>query len=263
MNFVQNTLLGLYRGVRRTGFLATRPGRVLFEAVYWTYKSMIEARDVRSLKSYVVAGSTVIDVGANIGFFTVPFARWVGSEGQVISVEPEAVNFDSLRDRVQRLGLSNVVSLVNAAAIEVPGRVRLAVNLDNPADHRVAEQGIPVTAVTVDALVGERGWPDVSLIKIDVQGSELRVIRGALQTLRRFQPALFVELHEPSLVEAGTSTAELVGELLELGYAPYALDATGSWMQINEREIREKQEKMEARGYFDVLLLHRGHKNDA
>src|SRR6266480_4912002 len=125
MNFVQNTLLGLYRGVRRTGFLATRPGRVLFEAVYWTYKSMMEGRDVRSLQSYVVAGSTVIDVGANIGFFTVPFARWVGSEGHVISIEPEAVNFDSLRDRVQRLGLSKVVSLVNSAAIEVSGRVRL------------------------------------------------------------------------------------------------------------------------------------------
>jgi FkbM family methyltransferase len=260
MRFIQSILLALYRGTRGTGFLSTSLGRWLFEHAYWTYKALVEARGLRSLHPYVVPGATVIDVGANIGFFTVPFARWVGAKGCVISIEPETANFQSLRSRVERLRLASAVSLVNAAAVEAPGQVRLALNPDNPADHRVASEGMLVTGVSIDALVEERGWPPISFMKIDVQGGELSVIRGARETLRRFRPGLFVEFDEPSLARAGTSTTELLGELLALGYEPHAMTASGSWMPIEDGELREQ---MLARGYSDLLLLFRDRANGA
>lgn len=259
MPVVQNALLAVYRGARRSGLLNTHAGRALYERAYWMYKSMVEARDVRSVASLVAAGSTVVDVGANIGFFTVLLARRVGARGLVISIEPEADNFASLQRRVEHLGLDGVVSLVNAAAVENPGQAYLVLNPDNPADHRVADAGVAVSAVSLDALLAERGWPRVSLIKIDVQGGELRVIRGATQALRRFHPTLFVEFHEPSLARAGTSTAELLGELLALGYEPRARSEEAKWIAIDEAAIRYRMAK---RGYVDLLLLH-GRRDDA
>lgn len=252
MRIAQGMLLLLYRAVRRTGVMNTGPGRSVFENGYWAYKSLLEARDIERLRPYVTPGSTVIDVGANIGFFTVRFARWVGAQGSVISIEPETVNFQSLCARLKRARLAARVVPVQAAAIEAAGEVQLALNPDHPADHRVAAVGVPVTAITIDGLVAERGWPPVSLIKIDVQGSELRVIRGAHQTMRRFMPTLYVEFHEPSLREAGTSARELLVELLSLGYTPAFLDRDGSWREIDEAAL---EAEMTRRGYLDVLLV--------
>jgi FkbM family methyltransferase len=258
MHLMQSILLALYRAVRRTGLLSTSVGRWFFEHAYWRYKALVEARDLHSLRPHVVPGTTVIDVGANIGFFTASFARWVGAKGHVISIEPEATNFHSLRSRVERLGLTDTVSLVNAAAVETPGQVRLALNPDNPADHRVASEGVLVNGVSVDAVVEMNGWAPVSFIKIDVQGGEPRVIRGARETLRRFRPALFVEFDGPSLAQAGTSAAELLGELTAMDYEPRAL-TSGSWIPIDDRELREK---MAARGYLDLLLLPKARSGD-
>ena len=242
----------LYRGIRQTGFLSTSAGRWIFEGAYWAYKSLLEARDVGSLRAHVTYGSTVIDVGANIGFFTVPFAKWVGAEGRVISIEPEAANCSSLRRRVERLGLGQVVSIVEAAAVEAAGEVKLALNPDHPADHRVAVEGIRVRATTVDAIMVENCWPSVSLIKIDVQGSEVRVLRGAAETLSRFRPALFVELDESNLREAGTSSKELLDDLSTRGYSPFLQEGKGTWTPISVAELRDR---MNVRGYLDVLFL--------
>jgi len=92
----------------------------------------------------------------------------------------------------------------------------------------------------------------ISFIEIDVLGGELRVIRGARETLRRFRPALFVEFDEPSLAQAGTSAKELLGEILAFGYEPHAMTDSGSWMPIEDRELHERTS---ARGYVDLLLL--------
>jgi len=100
----------------------------------------------------------------------------------------------------------------------------------------------------------------ISFIEIDVLGGELRVIRGARETLRRFRPTLFVEFDEPSLAHAGNSTSGVLGELLALGYQPHELTASGSWMPIEDGELRVR---ITARGYLDLLLLPKAGSNDA
>jgi len=100
----------------------------------------------------------------------------------------------------------------------------------------------------------------ISFIKIDVLGGELRVIRSARETLRRFRPTLFVEFNEPSLAQAGTSARELLGEILAFGYEPHAMTDSGSWMPIEDGELRVR---ITARGYLDLLLLPKAGSNDA
>src|ERR1044071_8216537 len=125
----QQVLLLAYRIFRRP--LQTRAGRRLFLAAYHVYKRF-EARDVSALAPLIVSGSTVIDVGANVGFFAMRFARWVGPGGTVIAIEPEAGNARALRSEVLRSGLANVECVEAAAGARV-GQGALGVNSNTPA----------------------------------------------------------------------------------------------------------------------------------
>jgi FkbM family methyltransferase len=248
MKLVQSVLLAAYRTVRRTGMLDRGIGRAAFEHAYLGYKSWIEARELDALRPYVTPGSTVVDVGANIGFFARRFAEWTGPSGRVIAIEPETRNFESLRARLAPLGTRAV--LVNAAAVEEPGEVFLELNPDNPADHRVAQSGERVAAVSIDTLLETNPGPKVSFVKVDVQGGELRVLRGARRTLAASRPALFIEFHEPSLRAAGTSPQELLSELAGQRYAAHLLDRDRT--PIDASTLFEV---MRTRGYVDVLFL--------
>ncbi len=227
INGLQTLLLGLYGLVRKSGFLSTSSGRWLFETSYEIYKEMLEAGEVKHLAAYVKPGSTVIDVGANVGFFTKRFAKWTGRGGRVIAVEAEELNFQRLLRRVEKEGLTGQVEPLQAAVAEQAGTLMLQLNPDHPGDHKLGEDGVPVEAVTLDGLVETRGWPDVSFIKIDVQGAEMRVFAGAEELFKRMKPALFVEVDDAHLKAQGTSAAELIKHLMALGYAPHRVEKQG------------------------------------
>src|SRR5688500_10398573 len=149
--------------------MSTRLGRAVFLLAYERYKAISDAPHLEVLAKLVRPGTTVIDVGANVGFYTRRFAQWVRPGGEVIAIEPEDLNVAALKRVVSRHGLVNVKA-VQAVASEQAGTLHLSKNPYHPADHRIAEAGVEVAAVTIDDLLGERSWPAVSLIKIDVQG---------------------------------------------------------------------------------------------
>ena len=166
----QNALLGAYRMVFARGLMRYGWGRRLFFAGYELYKSTFEAGPIAALRAYAPSGSLVIDVGANVGFFTERFARWVGPTGRVVAIEPEANNFAQLEQRLRRKNLAARVELRCAVADSAAGSAALVVNLDHPGDHKmsVGEDGgtaVAVPAVTLDDLV--TGEISVTLIKID------------------------------------------------------------------------------------------------
>src|SRR6185503_14448504 len=159
---LQRLLLCFYRAVSSTGLLSTRLGRRAFAFAYDFYKSRWEAADITALKKFVRVGTTVIDVGANIGFFTRHFAEWVRPGGIVIAIEPEGRNFAGLNAMLSRRGLVNVEP-VQAVAAEAPGTLKLFVNRRHPADHRISDTGTDVRAITLDGIMEQHGWPNLSL----------------------------------------------------------------------------------------------------
>jgi FkbM family methyltransferase len=248
---LQNLLLLVYRLARRP--LQTPAGRRAFLFAYDVYKRF-EAHELTALASMVARGSTVIDVGANVGYCTQRFARWVGPHGRVIAIEPEARNAGDLRRGVQRARLAQV-ECVQAAAGARTGRGQLVINPLHPSDHRLGPSGIDIAVLTVDDLMAERGWPTVSLIKIDVQGAELDVVNGAIETLRRSRPALYVEVDDDALAGQGACARELVACLETLGYTPHEIDVHGSARVIPKDVVIERSL---AGRYVDVLWLPSG-----
>lgn len=244
---LQTILLALYRAVLATGLLSTSGGRRAYEWAYDRYKERFEAGPIDALRPFVKPGTTVVDVGANIGFFSRRFGRWVGAGGRVIAIEPEPVNFAGLIRAISRDGLGAVVEAVEGAAAESGGTLRLELNAAQPTDHKLGERGIEVKAFTVDELLRQRGWPAVSLCKIDVQGAEERVLRGMTRTLTRFRPALFVE------VGGGAQGESLLTLLAELGYRPHLLERGGVSASLPPAQALALSRRA---GYSDFLFLH-------
>jgi FkbM family methyltransferase len=195
----------------------------------------------------------VVDVGANVGFFSLRFADWVGAEGLVVAIEPEERNHAELLRRVARRGYVERVAIHRAVADSTAGEVLLEVNPDHPGDHKIGGAGIAIPALTVDSLRTAIGRP-VSLIKIDVQGAELRVLEGATSVLAADRPALFVEVDPGALNRFGTSAAELLAFLAGYGYSPCRSTHQGS----EPMTARLLGDLMERDGYTDILFLSDG-----
>jgi FkbM family methyltransferase len=218
---IQTIVMSTYSGLVRTGLFETHIGKWIFSTLYGVYKRRFEATSIESIHPWVKSGTTVVDVGANIGFFTIQFARWAGPNGRILAIEPEAENLRLLRCELDKAGIASNVEVLEGVAAETPGTLRLTLNPHHPADHRIGETGIQVRAWTIDEIMTERGWPTVSFIKIDVQGAEVRVLRGAQETLKRYHPALFIEVDDDALAKAGASADVLFDEVEAYGYRFY------------------------------------------
>jgi FkbM family methyltransferase len=162
------------------------------------------------LKHYY-PGGFYVDVGSSIGNHTLFFAAFC-DPCMVMSIEPVPSSLDLQRRIIELNGLSDRVSFVGAAAGAVSGRGKM--ESFAPAGHRNCgmmrlADGDEVDIVTLDGLIG--GFPRVDLIKIDVEFSEIEVLRGATRTLMKHRPVLFVEIVDENLDEA----AEL---LKQMGY---------------------------------------------
>jgi FkbM family methyltransferase len=245
-------LLWLYERMAKGGLFDRPLPRRAFESAYLAYKRLIEAGPVDRLRPTVSPGSTVIDVGANIGFFALRFGRWVGPDGRVIAIEPESRNMATLRRRVQAARLQRVVLCVQAAASDRSGQVRLALNPAHPGDHRIADEGEPVRAVTIDELTAGN-TRKVALVKIDVQGAEMMVLTGARRLIETHRPAIFVEIANGPLERFGSSGDELVETIAALNYTGHTLTRRG----IGPAEAPGALIAKSANEYIDVLFLPR------
>jgi FkbM family methyltransferase len=143
--------------------------------------------------------SHVLDVGANIGAHTIFFAQTVGVEGTIYAFEPQRLLFQTLCANIALSSLTNV-HCYHAVVSDECGSV-LVPPLDPYAEQNFAglsllnecDTGDEVVSLTIDSLCLSK----CDLMKIDVEGMELHVVRGALQTLRRLSPILYVENDRP------------------------------------------------------------------
>lgn len=191
-----------------------------------------ETAEISCALELATPGMTAFDVGANVGLYTVALAGAVGRDGQVIAVEPDGTNVVRLRENLALNAIANV-RVVEAAASDHEQLVELRL-ADDPAYNSLVQIGAGhsvvattmVQAIRVDQIWEGLGSPPVSFVKIDVEGAEALVLRGARAMITSSYPAILVEANHESHL------ALLRSELEPLGYRQSRRQGFQSWNHL-------------------------------
>ena len=182
-----------------------------------------------SISATLPEGGVFLDVGAHIGYFSVKAARKVGKTGRVVAFEPNPETLNLLRDNVSANRAENVVVepiactdreqmlTLFAAAFFNTGRASLGrQNADFSRDGPPKEY--TVRGRPIDDVVRELNLTRVDVIKIDVEGAEVFVVKGAMNTLKRFHPKLIVEVIPAQLASLKSTPEDLIAAIKAAGY---------------------------------------------
>ncbi len=167
-------------------------------------------------------GRTIIDIGANFGFHTLEFADLVG-DGKVISFEPQKLIYYQLCGNIILNGYDNITAY-NVALSDEHNYLKMenlqynsteTINIGNA--HLDAYYDSGYNEVEVRPLDSYE-FDSVSVIKIDVQGYEPRVLNGAIETIKRHKPVIFIEVESPQLQIYGYTQDDVFERLNSMGY---------------------------------------------
>lgn len=165
------------------------------------YFNKIEPEQTSVLSSMLSPGRVFFDIGANIGYYTVLAARRVGPQGRVIAFEPAIRNMVYLYRHLSINKIRNV-TLIPAACSDQLSLQHFATGQNCATGHLVtrsdAQDATPVPGLTVDAVVECAGLSP-HVMKIDVEGAELDVLKGARNTLLHARPELLLSIHSRAL----------------------------------------------------------------
>jgi FkbM family methyltransferase len=193
-----------------------------------------EPNEMFAISKLLGPGMTFVDIGANEGVFTLLAAAAVGPSGSVHAFEPSPREGARLRSNVELNRFTNVhvhalalgsktgVATLNVAGPDHPGHNTLGAFSYAESSH----QSVEVPLVTLDDVLEREDVTQLDVVKIDVEGSETAVIRGARRTLERFRPTIVVEAFEPALQAMGSSVRELLDLVRDSGYDVGELDGT-------------------------------------
>ncbi len=174
----------------------------------------------------------VIDIGANVGSHTLPMADLVGTAGQVYAFEPVPWAIKKLKRNLILNNFKNIfieqvaLSDENNSGVEMEFRASFKIEAGQGVDKqgkinqdwwRECER-VMTKMQTLDSYVQECGLARVNLIKLDVDGFEGKVIRGALNTLKQHKPFLIMEIAPAWVAMRGDSAIEIADQLLGIGY---------------------------------------------
>lgn len=172
-------------------------------------------------RDYCAAGDLVADVGANVGEVSIVMSQQVAASGQVFAFEPSARIYRYLQGNLALNGCANVTPR-NMALGETPGTVMISDDRRDDMNHIVTAGGTPVTCSTLDAeLPGDRR---LALLKIDVEGAELSVLRGAAGALRRTD-CVNCEMWESHFRRYGHGMGEVIDFLAGHGFETFVITA--------------------------------------
>ncbi len=209
-----------------------------------------EKSEVMDLVGRVEVGSCAIDVGANVGKITLSLADKVGPMGKVFAFEPDEENLKRLRKNRDLNDFQQRIEVIPKAASDHPGE---ALFYPSPAEHSgwgslakyedIAQEPIRVPLTTIDDLLREHQVDAVSLMKIDVEGAEAEVLKGAVESLNAHKiKSIAMEINGGRLAERGITAQDLFGVLTEAGYRPYGPEA--------DQVMKLMEEKLPLRSVF-------------
>lgn len=204
-----------------------------------------DERGLLFLKRNLKEGDVFVDVGANIGGYTLVAARLVGETGKVIAFEPVKFVYDRLCFNIDLNKLGNV-SAEKSALYKESGTLTLHVsdreNMGmSSIFHHDTESGQTekADAIALDDYIKTSGIKKIKLIKIDVEGAELEALKGMQRILRDLRPIIIAEVSDEVLQNDPARKQETIGWLKGMGYERKWLGASGQTMAEPDQHAKQ------------------------
>lgn len=176
-------------------------------------------------QTHLQPGDVLFDIGANVGFFTVISARLVGQQGHIYAFEPEAENVAAIRHNVVLNGFGNV-TVIDSAVSDKSGQGELLVahysggsalsTVDTPPPD--LKETRVVETVSIDELMDNESLSRPKIVKIDVEGAELTVMKGMVETMRQYRPIILYEIDDADAAEFERKAQACAEFLSDFGY---------------------------------------------
>lgn len=229
--------------------------------VFWAVDELrMDTPESVVLRRLLAPGDTFLDIGANHGAFSLRAASLVGDEGEILAFEPQARLAALVRRSLQASGVRNF-GVFELALSDAPGRAEL--HVPSILDHGSGSASLfssyfstgsqsrtTVLVSTLDACLRDRMLRGKVVIKLDVEGSELAVLRGARATIERYRPVIVFELNLLSEAAAGASRLSVLRLLGDYGYRRYAecdsFPSTVSASSLTDRDDPSRQRNIVA-----------------
>jgi FkbM family methyltransferase len=208
------------------------------------------------VQQFVQPGTVFIDIGANIGYYSLLAARLAGPSGKVIAFEPGAANCALLEQSLQINDLRNV-TLKPWAVADIDGSVSYGADDSNgriELDRRVELPGVP--AVTLDTALADE--PRIDFIKMDIEGAEGRALRGMQQILQRHRPIVCSEFTPAAMPSTSGMAPELYLDVWRaFGYELALIPRRGAWQPqpLSNSEIMQHFAGAPGLDHVDLLAL--------
>jgi len=207
----------------------------LSEYMEWVIYYGLNVENRSDLYCLVKRDMVLFDVGSNIGETLLNFAKLTGDNGKVYGFEPVPYSFNKCSNNI----LLNRFNNVSVSQIALSNKEETLFfhepNNNNSGGVFMNKNNTPgsykVEGITLDAYVERIGITHLDLIKVDVEGFETNVLKGASETCRKFRPNLFVEVDDINLKNQGSSASELIALITSYGYQISKIESLVSWDQ--------------------------------
>ncbi len=225
-----------------------------------------ESESVRVCKKVIHPGMNVLDIGANVGYFTLLFSELVGPENKVFAFEPHPETYRLLVKNIHSSKYKNIIP-VRKALSDKEGEVEFFEVKDiskssfydvskylSKVDPRgyAFKKRLTVDTITLDDFLGKIGDPEINFIKMDIEGAEPKALAGMKKTIERSKDLkMIVEFNAGTLQVGGVSSSEFLNQLIEMGFEIKAvLDAGGRIQSINQLKNSQAED-----GYVNLFCV--------
>lgn len=248
-------------------FVAESPTRGVFPfyRTHWDasrYYGLYEPEEDFFFNSILKPGHTVVDVGANVGWYTAKFLHQVGPRGFVVAIEPDPANVKKLKKIAEVNNRPKQFTIFECAVADAPGELTLYLNQDSGANTIMPQLGlsygtraagtVTVAVRTLDSIINEAFSPEqvIHLLKVDVERAELGALQGGQQTLAsRRVKSIFIEITDVSEADGSNQATHVDGLLRSFGYTGRAVTYRKGQGILSE-EIYQPAEKVSEEGFW-------------
>ena len=176
---------------------------------YWL--GSYESEKVLIFEKTLKKGNILFDIGAHVGFYTLLSAELVGKEGKVFSFEPLMANYEYLKKHVEMNNYKNITPF-NVAVSDKDGFALFTKGENTSTGHLVSDGETKVRTIVIDDWINNKKLLVPDVLKIDVEGAELTVLKGAINLLNKYHPIIFLSTHSSDIHK------KCCDFLLSLGY---------------------------------------------